>query len=311
MLAHDSITSFLGALGDVSGAVVAAGTGVVALGVGRHSVARVDGWGNIMGDAGSGYWIGREALDAVMRAHDGRGGPTALTDVVRERWPDLESAYIELQAAADRVRLVASFAQPVAELAATDPIAADICRRAAGELATTATAALTGTAEPGDGDRAVCAIGGIFSRRSSATASPSCCTRMYPGPTSNSPRLGARRDGRTAIARTRARPAGACVGGARAGRHTKGADAAASAPFALGRSADAVDDPVQGLRRAHDRLDEPLVGPVVAADLGRRTLHREQFGHDPCSFDASRSATGAKTAASSGSACWAASSWVQ
>ncbi|MGC5169104.1 BadF/BadG/BcrA/BcrD ATPase family protein [Microbacterium sp. DT81.1] len=163
MLAHDSITSFLGALGDVSGAVVAAGTGVVALGVGRRSVARVDGWGNIMGDAGSGYWIGREALDAVMRAHDGRGGPTALTDVVRERWPDLESAYIELQAAADRVRLVASFAQPVSELAATDAIAADICRRAAGELATTATAALTRTAEAGDRDRAVCAIGGIFS----------------------------------------------------------------------------------------------------------------------------------------------------
>ena len=99
-----------------SGAVVAAGTGVVTLGVGAHSVARVDGWGNIMGDAGSGYWIGREALDAVMRAHDGRGEPTALTAIVRERWPDLESAYIDLQAAEDRVRVVASFANAVSEL---------------------------------------------------------------------------------------------------------------------------------------------------------------------------------------------------
>ncbi|HEX5857367.1 MAG TPA: BadF/BadG/BcrA/BcrD ATPase family protein [Microbacterium sp.] len=162
MLAHDSITSFLGALGDVSGAVVAAGTGVVALGVGRHSVARVDGWGNIMGDAGSGYWIGREALDAVMRAHDGRGEPTALTEVVRERWPDLESAYIELQAAEDRVRVVASFANAVSDLAGTDSIAARICLRAARELATTVTAALTRTADAGDGARAVCAIGGVF-----------------------------------------------------------------------------------------------------------------------------------------------------
>jgi len=162
MLAHDSITSFLGALGDVSGAVVAAGTGVVALGVGRRSVARVDGWGNIMGDAGSGYWIGREALDAVMRAHDGRGVQTALTAVVRERWPDLESAYIDLQAADDRVSLVASFANSVSELAATDSVAAGICLRAARELATTATAALTRTAEADDASRAVCAIGGVF-----------------------------------------------------------------------------------------------------------------------------------------------------
>ena len=76
-----------------------------------------------MGDAGSGYWIGREALDAVMRAHDGRGEPTALTAVVRERWPDLESAYIDLQAAEDRVRVVASFANAVSDLAATDSIA--------------------------------------------------------------------------------------------------------------------------------------------------------------------------------------------
>jgi len=198
MLAHDSITSFLGALGDVSGAVVAAGTGVVALGVGRRSVARVDGWGNIMGDAGSGYWIGREALDAVMRAHDGRGGPTALTDVVRERWPDLESAYIELQAAADRVRLVASFAQPVSELAATDAIAADICRRAAGELATTATAALTRTAEAGDGDRAVCAIGGIFSSTIIRDRFAELLRESVPGAHLESPR-GTGLDGTTAL----------------------------------------------------------------------------------------------------------------
>ncbi|WP_325483382.1 N-acetylglucosamine kinase [Microbacterium sp.] len=165
MLAHDSVTSFLGALGDVSGAVVAAGTGVVALGVGRHRVARVDGWGHIMGDAGSGYWIGREALDAVMRAHDGRGERTALTSVVREKWPDLESAYIALQAAEDRVSLVASFAHPVSELADTDTVAARICLRAARELAATVTTALDRTAEADDGPRAVCAIGGVFHSR--------------------------------------------------------------------------------------------------------------------------------------------------
>ena len=125
-LAHDSTTSFLGALGDTRGAVVAAGTGVVTLAVGRDAIARVDGWGHIMGDAGSGYWIGREALDAVMRGYDGRGPDTALVDVVRERWPELDQAYIALQATDDRVRVVASFAADVARLAEEgDPVALD------------------------------------------------------------------------------------------------------------------------------------------------------------------------------------------
>lgn len=163
ILAHDSVTSFLGAVGDGTGAVVAAGTGVVTLGVGRTRVARVDGWGNIMGDAGSGYWIGREALDAVMRAHDGRGERTALTGLVTQQWPDLESAYIELQAAEDRVFIVASLARGVAELAATDAVAAQICLRAARELSVSATSALRRVAEADDVDPpAVCAIGGVF-----------------------------------------------------------------------------------------------------------------------------------------------------
>lgn len=164
LLAHDSVTSFLGSLGDTQGAVVAAGTGVVTLAVGRTRVARIDGWGNIMGDAGSGHWIGREALDAVMRAHDGRGDPTALTDVVRERWPELEGAYIDLQSDPDRVRVVASFAERVAELAASDETAARIMRRAADELALSAATGLDRVRDEGDvgADFTVGVIGGVF-----------------------------------------------------------------------------------------------------------------------------------------------------
>jgi N-acetylglucosamine kinase-like BadF-type ATPase len=161
VVTHDSVTSFLGVLGDQYGAVVAAGTGVVTLGVGPEHSARVDGWGYIMGDAGSGYWIGRAALDAVMRAFDGRGPATALTTVVQERWPDLETAYTLLQASHDRVRTVASFAAPTAALAATgDQVAMRICRDAAGELALAAVAALQVTDAPDDS--AVGAIGGVF-----------------------------------------------------------------------------------------------------------------------------------------------------
>jgi len=162
-LAHDSTTSFLGALGDARGAVVAAGTGVVTLAVGADAVSRVDGWGYIMGDAGSGYWIGREALDAVMRAYDGRGPATALTEPVRELWPSLPQAYIELQAVEDRVRIVASFAAHVARCAEEgDAVARAITDRAAKELALSVTTSLANVGASLGERYAVCAIGGVF-----------------------------------------------------------------------------------------------------------------------------------------------------
>ncbi len=167
LLAHDSVTSFLGTLGDARGAVIAAGTGVVTLGVGGSRVARVDGWGNIMGDAGSAYWIGREALDAAMRAYDGRGPETALLDTLRNRWPSVEDAYIDLQNDPNRVRVVASFAASVTELADADSTAGRICLQAARELSSSVVAALTRVGEPAGVYPApdvsvVSAIGGVF-----------------------------------------------------------------------------------------------------------------------------------------------------
>lgn len=162
ILAHDSTTSFLGALGDTRGAVVAAGTGVVTLAVGGDAVARVDGWGYLIGDAGSGYWLGREALDAVMRDYDGRGSSTALRAVAEERWPDLSEAYIRLQTAEDRVSTIASFAEHVARLAPTDPVAQAITERAASELAHSVISALQRVHRPDDAALRVCALGGVF-----------------------------------------------------------------------------------------------------------------------------------------------------
>ena len=142
---------------------MAAGTGVVTLAVGPESVARVDGWGHIMGDAGSGYWIGREALDAAMRHYDGRGQATALTDAVKQRWPILSDAYIDLQSSPDRVRIVASFAAVVAELADSgDAVAQHISDRAAEQLAASALTSLRVVAARDHTLGPVCAIGGVF-----------------------------------------------------------------------------------------------------------------------------------------------------
>jgi N-acetylglucosamine kinase-like BadF-type ATPase len=162
-IAHDSVTAFLGALGTGRGAVVAAGTGVVTLAVGRKEVARVDGWGHLIGDAGSGFWIGRAALDAVMRAHDGRGEATALTAAVRADFPDLERAYLELQADAEKVSRIAAYARPVAVAAAAgDAVACRILADAGRELALSALAGLRRTGEADAAAPQVRGVGGLF-----------------------------------------------------------------------------------------------------------------------------------------------------
>ncbi|MCC3761483.1 hypothetical protein K3N28_00110 [Glycomyces sp. TRM65418] len=170
-IAHDSVTAFLGALGTGSGVVVAAGTGVVTLAVGRTNVARIDGWGHLIGDAGSGFWIGRAALDAVMRAHDGRGEPTALTSAVRADFPDLERAYLELQADEDRVSRIAAYARAVAVAAVEgDTVADTILANAGRELALSALAGLHRTGEADAAVPQVRGLGGVFGARRLAEA---------------------------------------------------------------------------------------------------------------------------------------------
>jgi len=162
-LAHDSITAYLGALGDDRGAVVASGTGVVTLAVGRTELARVDGWGYLLGDAGSGYWLGRAALDAVMRAYDGRGDATALSAIALAEFPDLEHAYIELQADPGRVGRIAAYARHVADSAAADDaVALAIVSEAGRELAASVIAGLRRVGEADAPAPRVRAVGGVF-----------------------------------------------------------------------------------------------------------------------------------------------------
>ncbi len=179
LLAHDSVTSYLGTLGDRPGAVVASGTGTIILAVGPAGVARVEGWGYLMGDAGSGFWIGRAALEAVMRAHDGRGPATALAAVVRSRWPVQEDAYVQLQADPAKVSVVAWFAEAVAAHAATDEVAARICRDAGEELALSVVTALrrAGT----DAAPVVSAIGGVFRGDAVRAAFEEAVRAVHPG----------------------------------------------------------------------------------------------------------------------------------
>ncbi|QKT07422.1 ATPase [Gordonia sp. X0973] len=148
-LAHDSVTSFLAANRLEPGAVVAAGTGVVTLGVGS-ATAKVDGWG-MFGDAGSGYWIGRAGVDAALRAFDGRGPATTLTGLAQAEFGPLPEIYMVVQGDPLRVRRTAGFARVVASAAdAGDAEAGRIIDAAAAELAVSVGAALRGAGwQPG------------------------------------------------------------------------------------------------------------------------------------------------------------------
>jgi N-acetylglucosamine kinase-like BadF-type ATPase len=69
------------------GVVIISGTGSIAYGRNsRHEAARAGGWGYVLGDEGSGYWIGRAALRAVLREADQRGPATLLTPLLLEHF---------------------------------------------------------------------------------------------------------------------------------------------------------------------------------------------------------------------------------
>ncbi|MFI6416019.1 N-acetylglucosamine kinase [Streptomyces sp. NPDC050842] len=158
-LAADAVTAYAGALGQKPGAVVAGGTGMIALGTDLVAWRRADGWGHLLGDCGSGAWIGRAGLEAAMRAHDGRrGGSAALLARAEKLFGPAVGLPGTLYPRTDRPAVLASFAPEVGACAtAGDPVAADILVRAAGHVADAAEAVCP--AEPG---ALVALTGGLF-----------------------------------------------------------------------------------------------------------------------------------------------------
>ncbi|MET8179662.1 BadF/BadG/BcrA/BcrD ATPase family protein [Streptomyces sp. NPDC005336] len=138
-LAADGVTAYAGALGQRPGAVVAAGTGLIALGAvpdgadgsgggsgsGRGSGwRRADGWGHLLGDCGGGAWIGRAGLEAAMRAYDGReGGSRPLLARLEAVFGPPGELPGKLYPRPDRPAVLASFAPEVARCAVADPVA--------------------------------------------------------------------------------------------------------------------------------------------------------------------------------------------
>lgn len=157
--AADVVCAHAGAFPHGDGVVLAAGTGVIALGVDQKTGRweRVDGWGHLLGDAGSAFAIGRAGLEAVMRATDRRGPATTLLTEATARYGDPHRLSRTIYTSPSVITDLAGFAVVVIEQAAVDDVARKIVQAAAEELTHTAA---TAARVFGDGDTAQLATTG-------------------------------------------------------------------------------------------------------------------------------------------------------
>lgn len=161
----DARIALTGAVGFGAGIVVISGTGSVAFG--RNAAgeeARSGGWGPTLGDEGSGFWIAREGLSAIVRAHDGRGFATLMTDLLCEEYDMCSPAELPrfVYATTTHVDDIARYGKLVIEAAqAGDAVASDILARAGSELAH-CVLAIARRLHMADGPFPVAYVGGAF-----------------------------------------------------------------------------------------------------------------------------------------------------
>lgn len=173
--AGDVEVARLAAFAGGPGIVVIAGTGSNALGEdaqGRQ--ARAGGHGFLLGDEGGGWWIGRAAVNAALRAVDQTGPDTALVDMVVSAFGGLDDAVATVHRSPSERTLLSHLTREVAACAAAgDQVAGEILDRAADELAALATAVRArldagrtdaGRVDPGrvDAGLPVAMLGGVF-----------------------------------------------------------------------------------------------------------------------------------------------------
>lgn len=132
--ADDATIAQLGAFAGGPGIVVIAGTGSVAVGwVGSGRVTRIGGHGFLLGDEGSSYWIGREAIVSALRSRDGTGPTNGLPALVEQAsGTRLEELVIRVHSDTTDRTMVSKVAKKLAT--ATDPALRQILAAAAEHL---------------------------------------------------------------------------------------------------------------------------------------------------------------------------------
>lgn len=112
----------IGAFAGEPGILILSGTGSMAWARDASGQSyRVGGWGDVVGDEGSGHWIGHEILGLVSQSLDGRAEPTGLVDAVFTRLG------LDRSNPADALEgWVSRFSHPRSEIAALAPLATQL-----------------------------------------------------------------------------------------------------------------------------------------------------------------------------------------
>jgi N-acetylglucosamine kinase-like BadF-type ATPase len=165
LIVNDALIALQAGIGDEPGIVIVSGTGSIAYGRNpRGEAGCAGGWGYVLGDEGSGYWIGRLALRAVVRQADRRGRETTLTPRLLKhfgvaRAADLIHKIYNERLPPSAIGAAAQYVQQARDEG--DVVASGILTRAADELITAA-AAVMKRLELGDAPFSFVLAGGMF-----------------------------------------------------------------------------------------------------------------------------------------------------
>ena len=139
LITTDAAITLAAALGESQGIIVIAGTGSIAFGRDRQGgILRVGGWGNQFDDAGSGFDIGRKAILAALRAHDGRGKATSLAPAIC-RELQISTITQAVPMALTPQKIAGLFPLVKQQASEGDAVARRLCLEAAADLAELAT----------------------------------------------------------------------------------------------------------------------------------------------------------------------------
>jgi N-acetylglucosamine kinase-like BadF-type ATPase len=170
---NDVVGAWACATGVGPGVAAIAGTGSNVFGVGGSGedlrAWRVGGWGHLLGDEGSGYWLGVQSIKATLRHREASGPATALSEAAPAFFgePTVEAVAQSVYSKPRTKGEIAAFAKETARLAEQgDAVARELFEWGARELGEQIAAVIrkTGLAggEHGTGEFPVGLIGSTY-----------------------------------------------------------------------------------------------------------------------------------------------------
>ncbi|HUB73819.1 MAG TPA: BadF/BadG/BcrA/BcrD ATPase family protein [Solirubrobacteraceae bacterium] len=171
LVVNDVVAAWATATGGGPGVAAIAGTGSNVFGVGgadgRARAWRAGGWGHLLGDEGSGYWVGVQSIKAALRHREASGPPTALSDAVRAFFGErsVEAVAQSVYTKPLTKGQIAAFAIEAAKIAEQgDAVARALYEHGARELGAqiAAVIAKTGLGDDGVGEFPVGLIGSAY-----------------------------------------------------------------------------------------------------------------------------------------------------